>query len=733
MTAAGLILGTAAYMSPEQARGKTVDRRADVWAFGVVLYEMLTGRSAFSGETVTDVLAAVVTREPDWNALPSNLPPAIRHVLARCLDRDPKTRLRDIGEARVALAKIESGVVDDAIHGVPVAATTGRSARLPWMVTAAMAVVTLITLGLLWFRPAAVPSAAPVAMRFAFIPPEGLTADDLGFDDIVVSPDGTKLVFTAREGNGPRQLWVRSLDALDARALPDTEDAIEPFWSPDSQSVGFGAAGKLKRVDLAGRRAHVLADAARLNNGASWSRTGVILFNPDYGMGLFQVPAGGGAATKVRAPGQGPTFLPDGRHFIYTAKGVFLASLDSDEDVPLPDVRNRAFYAVNSEAARPLAGGATGWLLFVRGGDLVAQPFDAVRRVLVGESTRVATDAAISEGLSEPRRFVSVSETGVMVLMAPQARDYQMVWVDRAGARLGTLGPIVKTVVANAPSISPDGTRAIFQRRDPKTPGQEIWVSDLSRGTLDRVTTGPPNSQMAAWSSDGQGVFFHTVRGGVAGIYAAAATGGDPHLVLKGTVFPSTISSDGRFLLYMQRGQSTRMDVWALPISPAATTAAPSGEPFPVLNSQFEESGAALSPDGRWLAYASDISGADEIYIRRFHGAERTFGDPVRISTGGGTRPRWRKDGTELFYLAAPYGGTRVEMMAVRVTMRGDSPDISTATPLFTTRMVPTALFTDYDVTRDGQRFLVGTVLDGPTVARPGSIVIVNWTAELRR
>ena len=731
---AGIILGTAAYMAPEQARGKSVDKRADIWAFGVVLFEMLTARAAFAGDTIADTIAAVVSREPDWTALPASLPPSLRRLLTLCLEKDPKRRLRDIGDARLEIERIQSGVPDVMSGPSPTATTSDRRARLAFISVGMMAVVTVIAIGVAWFRPPAVRPAATAAMRFAFVPPENLTVEDMGFDDIIVSPDGTKLVFTAREGDGRRQLWVRSLEALDARLLPDTEDAIEPFWSPDSQSVGFGAAGKLKRVDIAGKRAQTLADAARLNGGSSWSRDGVIVFNPDYGEGLFQVAATGGPATKLRAPGQGPCFLPNGRQFIYNKNGsVFVGSLDADTDLPLPGVTNRVFYAAHPAGAPALAGGATGWLLFVKNAELMAQPFDAVRVALAGEPIRVATDAAASDGLSEARRFVSVSDTGVMVLMTPQARDYQLLWVDRAGKRLGTLGPVTKSTVPSAPSISPDGTHVVMQRRNQKTPGQDIWVSDLSRGTLDRVTTGATNSQLPVWSSDGRHVFFQTVRDGVSGIYRVGANGGDEQLVLKGTVFPGYMSPDGRFLLYWLRGQSTRMDVWALPMADDHSPTAGRREPFPLLNSQFDETGATLSPDGRWLAYQSDVTGSEEVYVRRFAADEGTLGEPLRISIGSGSRPRWRGDGTELFYLAAPQSGTRVQMMAVSIKTGGAALQVAAPTELFTTRMLPGPVMRDYDATRDGRRFLVGTILDASSATRPSSIVVLNWTAELKK
>jgi Tol biopolymer transport system component len=731
-TQSGVILGTAAYMAPEQARGKSVDKRADIWAFGAVLFEMLTARSAFAGDTIADTIAAVVTREPDWTTLPASVPPSLRRLLTLCLEKDPKRRLRDIGDARLEIERILSGVPEVPSDAPPRAATSNRRPRLAWISVGLMAVVTAIAVGVAWFRPPAVPPAAAAAMRFAFVPPENLTVEDVGFDDIIVSPDGTKLVFTAREGDGRRQLWVRSLETLDARLLPDTEDAIEPFWSPDSQSVGFGAAGKLKRVDIAGKRAQTLADAARLNGGSSWSRDGVIVFNPDYGAGLLQVAATGGPATKLRESGLGPCFLPNGRQFIYNKGGsVFVGSLDSDTDLPLPGITNRVFYAAHPAGAPAFAGGATGWLLYVKNAELLAQPFDAGRAALAGEPVRVATDPAASAGLSEARRFVSVSDTGVMVLMTPQARDYQLLWVDRAGKALGTLGPVTRSTVASAPSISPDGTHVAMQRRDPKTPGQDIWVSDLSRGTLDRVTAGPVNSQLPVWSSDGRHVFFQTVRDGVGGIYRVGANGGDQQLVLKGTVFPGDMSPDGRFLLYWLRGQSTRMDVWALPTALQPSTGSGRREPFPLLDSQFDETGATLSPDGQWLAYQSDVTGIEEVYVRRFDADHGTVGEPLRISTGSGTRPRWRGDGTELFYLAAPQGGTRVQMIAVSTKTGGAALQAGTPTTLFTTRMLP--FFTDYDATRDGQRFLVGTILDASNAARPSAIVVLNWMAELKK
>ena len=620
-TELGTILGTAAYMAPEQARGKPVDKRADIWAFGVVVYEMVTGRRLFPGREISDVLAAVLRQDIDWTALPAGTPPRLRRLLERCLDRDAKTRLRDIGEARIEIARIEAGAADAPGDPAPALAAPRRgfAGMVPWIIAGA-AVIVAAAQGV--FRHPAAAGDTRVA-RLPLMPPDNVALDD--FSSTVVSPDGMKVLFSGRAPDGRRLLWVRALDALDAQPLPETDDAIEAFWSPDSRSVAFGAQGKLKRVDLAGGHAQILTDAARLVGGA-WSPAGVIVFAPDYRTPLARVPANGGAHTPATrfnvARGEGggdryPVFLPDGRHFLYSSgrnvgiQAIMVGSLDSIDAKELVPNSAPAVYA------------SPGWLLYARNGTIVAQAFDTGRLDLSGEPRTIGT-APVATWAAGGR--FSLSRDGVMVLQNPQAYDYQLTWFDRAGQQVGALGPVVKTSLVEVPRISPDGRHVVVQRLDLQTRNQDLWIGDVTRGTFDRFTTDPAQEQLPVWSADGQSVICSTARNGGGGIFQFPVTGGDGQLMLKGTVFPSDVSPDGKWLFYGQRGETTRSDIWALPLSSAQPTST-GGAPHVVVQSEFDDAQAQISPNGQWLAYVSDVSAVAEVYVRRLT-AEGTVARP---------------------------------------------------------------------------------------------------------
>jgi serine/threonine protein kinase len=713
MTQAGMILGTAAYMSPEQARGKAVDKRADIWAFGVVLLEMLTGVRVFKGDDVSETLAAILKDRPALDALPANTPPRVRRLIERCLERDVKQRLRDIGEARVEIAKIESGAPD--FVGASAVPRQSRGELVAWSV-AVVSVATAIGFGLM--RPASTAMDVARVVRLPFVPSGAVTSADVGYT--VVSPDGQKLVFSGRSSaDGRRMLWVRPLDSLDATPLPDTQDGIEPFWSPDSRSVAFGAQGKLKRVDLSGGGAQTLTDAGRLNGGA-WSPSGVIVFSPDFNLPLHRVAATGGERVPVTPPNSNaryPSFLPDGRRFLYYSSGggtggavaTFIGSTDSMEVRRLlPDAP--AVYA------RPDR------LLYNRNGMLVAQVFDAERVELRGAPQPVAAGPAAANAALGGR--FSVSDNGTLVVQDPPMFDYQLTWFDRAGKKLGTLGSVFRGAAPQLPRLSPDGRRVVVQRFDRR---QELWIGDVGRSTFDRLTT--VFAQLAFWSPDGRSVICNLTRDGVQGIYQLSPGGGDEQLLLQGTVFPSSATADGKWLFYAQSGERTRMDLWAVPLSGVA----PQGgrpNPHPVVNSEFDEQQPQVSPDGRWLAYMSDVTGRFEIYVRPLT-ADARAGEATRVSTSGGIQPGWGRNGRELFYVNVSRGTSAAEMMTVPVQGDGKTFESGVAVSLFEVPMAPTQLISrDYDVSPDGQRFVVGTVVGAP--ATPVTIVL-NWPAVLKK
>jgi serine/threonine protein kinase/Tol biopolymer transport system component len=710
LTGDGVILGTAAYMSPEQARGKTVDKRSDIWAFGVVLHEMLTGKQMFRGETVSDTLAAVLRQDIDLGALPEGTPPALRHLLERSLERDPKRRLRDIGEARVALER-------PLVEAAPDVTPARHSGHLAWGVAALLAVaVAALAAMQFWREPA---SRRP--LRFTFEPPPGVAFDSGQNDFFTISPDGRTLAFTGRTPDGRRQLWVRPLDSLDARPLPDTDDALEPFWSPDSRSIAFGSKGKLKRVDLAGGRAATVADAPRLVGG-SWSGRGMILFTPDWNSVLHRVEATGGEArpasqfdSAARETAQvQPSFLDDGTNYVYASRRdgtahIVAASIDRPERKVLL-------------AGVPVARYASGWLFYPRDGEQWAQRLDSRKLELTGEPVKLSTsgvELASASEIAPP----AASDDGVVVWRRIYRPDYQLLWFDRSGNRLGAVAPPIRVALTMAPRLSPDGTRVAIQNRDSESDRIGIWVYDLRTGVPTRLSS--TLSQFPQWSPDGTKVAWVFQRQGVVGIYERAADGSSAEKLVhqsgdQRTTFPADWSRDGRFMLYWSRSPNTRVDAWMLPLS---------GErkPVPLLVSEFEETGAQLSPDGRWVAYRSDVSGTYEIYLQSVNPDGTGGGQKVRVTESGGTQPRFRGDGRELFYIA-----NDGQMMSVSLEQEGPTLRVSTPKALFRTQVLPpgAAASFEYDVTTDGQRFLVGTILDGPNAKPPSPVIVADWQNE---
>jgi Tol biopolymer transport system component/predicted Ser/Thr protein kinase len=696
-TRAGMILGTAGYMSPEQARGVPVDKRADIWAYGVVLYEMLTGREMFSGETVSDALAAVLKTEVDWSALPPETPAPIRRLLRRCLERDRKKRLRDIGDALVEIDEAGAPVEQAA---APAAAPRARA--LPWAVAAVFAVVAA-AVSLLHFRES---PPEPRLMKFFVQPPEKSR-----FDTLVISPDGRRLAFTAIE-SGKIQLWVRPLDSLTAQPLAGVDRLSYLFWSPDSRFIAFFAEGKLKKIEASGGPPQTLCDAPNGRAG-SWNRDGVILFNGS-GLPLSIVPAEGGEAKPVTAPDaqslenlRYPTFLPDGHHYLYsTSAGIFAGALESKDTTRLQGDTSNAAYA-------PTVSGA-GYLLFWRGGSLMAQPFDPAKLRLSGGPFPVAEEVGYNSNYY--LASFSVSENGVLVYDSGGVQNDQLVWLDRTGKPLGTVGEPGRLRV---PSLSPDDKQVAVSRFDPKARNYDLWIIELGRGISTRFTFDPKDDSNPVWSPDGRNIAFSSNREGVSNLYRKRSSGaGKDELLLKSgnNNFPTDWSPDGRFLLYTAPNPKTKGDLWVLP-DPGGTPG--DKKPVPFLQTEFIEALGVFSPDGKWVAYQSDESGTFEIYVQTFP----STGAKWQVSKSGGTNAKWRRDGKELFYLSADGKMTVVEVKTSATFQRG-SPQ-----PLFEVR--GTDFFGRYAVTRDGQRFLITTPVGeaGPTP----TTVVINWMAGIKR
>jgi len=646
-TQPGMILGTAAYISPEQVKGKRADRRSDIWAFGVVLYEMLVGRRPFQADSIGELMAEIVKEEPKLDSVPARF----RALVSRCLTKDPRKRLQSFGEARLMLEGPATLVAE------PTQALTSARARygsLGWIAAGMFAGITTIGLGFVSYRHAT--EEPPPVLKMSVLPPEKgvFTASSVP----AVSPDGRRLAFVATL-DGKNQLWVRDLDSLEARALTGADNAEEPFWSPDSRSIGFFADGKLKKIEIAGGPALTLCDAAA-GRGGTWSKDGVIVFALT-GAGTFRVPAAGGSSTPLTTPDKAgggdhrfPWFLPDGRHFLYTTsadaepkRAIFAASIDP-EDQESKTPKRIAAAASNAVYTAP------GFLLFVREGTLMAQPFNASKLQATGDAVPIAEKVDTYTGKADQYQF-SASQNGVLAYTSGSAgRNLQLTWFDRSGKVTGTLGA-PGTVAWGA--ISPDGKTVAADRMDRGI--YDIWLHDLGRGTASRFTFGPKNNQFPVWSPDGSRIVFFSMRDRTGHPFQKVASGtGQDEVLSKPLGEPPTAtrvddwSRDGRYLILSKSNNpKTRNDVWVLPMFGDR-------KPFPYLNMEFAENYARLSPDGKWLAYTSDESKRPEIYIQSFP----NHGGKWQVSTNGGQKSIWSRDGKELYFVSADG-----KMMAVEV------------------------------------------------------------------
>jgi Tol biopolymer transport system component len=700
-TRSGTIMGTAGYMAPEQAMGKTVDKRADIFAFGVVLYEMLQGKRLFKGETVSDTLSKVLTQEPDLRAIPVK----VQRLLGRCLEKDPKKRLRDIGD------------VWQLLEEKPISKPGRRSWLLGAVATLSLALATAF--GFLWLRAPAVPST-----QFLVQAP-----GDTQFTNVhagtAVSPDGRYLVFGAgTQGTAP--LWLRPLDSLSARPLPGTEGANLPFWSPDSKSVAFYAGGKLMRSDIVGGAPQVLCDANLSVPGAggTWNRDGVILFGST--VGLFRVPAAGGVPQQVtqwdtarKELGHGPPqFLPDGKRFLYfvqssepNTQGIYAGSLDNPKErVLIKATGRKAYYAPPRE-------GRTGFLLWLRQQTLMAQGFDLAKLRLEGDPTPVAENVAPGSTSTRVRAAFWTSDAGVLVYRTGVAFEKgTLLWMRRDGTRLGEAGKEDRYASIR---LSADDKRVAMSLHDDRGI-PDIWVWEFGREVMTRITFDPKSDGVPVWSPDGRHIAYYSDRSGVRQFYRKEAGGGGQEEQLTNSPYfkvASDWSRDGRYLLYYEVDPKTGFDIWALPLE---------GErkPAVVLQTPFSEANAQFSPDGKWIAYNSDASGRDEVYVRAFPFSSGQW----QVSNQGGSRPKWRADGKELFYV----GPNASHILAAGVRVAGASFQSDTPRELFPISPVPDNLASPFDVTADGQRFLVVQQSAGAQVAAPLTVV-TNWQAGLKK
>jgi serine/threonine protein kinase/Tol biopolymer transport system component len=685
VTGRGVILGTAAYMSPEQAKGLPADKRSDIWSFGCVLFEMLAGRRPFKGDTVSEALAAVLKDEPSWDELPSGLSPIVQRLLRRCLAKEPRQRLPDIGVARLDL--------DEALQSP--AGNVSTSARAPhrrrhsaaaWVIAA---VLLLATVGLAvgWAR-----SRASMLGTTASEMRVDISTPPLYFNRFVLSPDGTKIAYVA----GGRQLWLRSLASTSAQKLADFGE--HPFWSTDSQSIGFFGNDGLKRLDLATGLVQPLASAP-IGIGGSWSRDGTILFVPSQASTVHRISASGrdeAEATRL-APGQVghrfPRFLPDGRHFLFLAmgtpeaRGVFVGSLDSTDTHRLLETDTPALFAPPDS------------VFYASHGALVVQRLDLRSFTLTGDVVPMAPHVAFASA-NYNAIAVSASDNGRVAYMEHGGRQ-QFIWLNRLGERVATLGDPAEMQPYSA-HISSDGRAVVTELGvDGDT---DVWTFESERGIRRRLTHDPARQAAGVWSPDGRHVVFASERTGLFAIHEVSADGAD-EVVLSASSqprVPHDWSPDNRFIVFMEQAPVMGNKLWVLPLAGDRT-------PVRVTHTPGTEADGRFSPDSHWIAFTSLETGRGEVYVRPFP----EDGPVLQISTAGGGGGLWARNGRELFYV-----DSQRHVQAVPLMLDGPRPKIGTPTALFD--LAGRRLF---DVSPDGQRFLALEQTEPP----PPITLVLNW------
>jgi eukaryotic-like serine/threonine-protein kinase len=701
LTTAGSIIGTIQYMSPEQIEGKEADARSDIFAFGAVLYEMVAGKRPFAGKSQISLASSILESEPEpVSTLKPNTPPAFEHVVTTCLQKNPEERYQSAQDIRLELQWIAADRTPSAI-ALATPAPSHKRERLGWGAAVLAAIIIGAAAGIFLYHP-----AQPTrVIRTVLNPPEkatfDLTGDSAG--PPVISPDGTFVAFAATGADGRTVLWVRPVNTVEARELPGTEGVTFPFWSPDSRSLGFFADGKLKTIDLEGGAAQIVCDVP-LGRGGAWGLGGVILFSPAPTAALMRVSASGGTPvplTKLDATlhtsHRWPFFLPDGKHFLYIALNhdasksanntLNYASLDGREDRPLFHSQTNAVYA-------------NGFLLFGRGDQLLAQPFNPSSGTLSGEPQTVAKGV-----MNDPSTWhmdASASDDGLLVFGSGASGDLELVWMDRDG-QINTIAGKLPDLQAAA--LSPQGDRVALQLNAGQT---DIWVLDLTRGTRTRVTFGPIGNYGPVWSPDGKWIAYGSAQNGHFAVCRKPSDGSGAEecfITVEQQFQLDEWSNDGKYLLYTLPGGG---GVWALPLE---------GERKPSLVVQRGAFGE-LSPDGRWLAYQSAESGTFQVYVVPFGGGQGKW----QVSANGGGRPQWSKDGKALYYLDLAFS-----LFEVPVTNAGGSPQFGAGEKLITHWSSPQVF---YDISPDGKRFLLDRVVQQVSQS---VTVVTDFTAGLKK
>jgi len=728
MTGVGIILGTAAYMSPEQARGRAVDKRTDVWAFGCVLYEMLSGRRAFDAEDVSMTLASVMMKEPDWSALPDNVPAHIRDVVKRCLEKDRQRRIADIAVAQFLINEPGAG---SAMAAAAPASMRVRLTRV-FAAVAAMGAALGVGAGIMWWytRP-----AAQTPVRFAIVPPANQPLSIQGFQrDIAITPDGRAIVYRVAQGAGDVRLAVRALDQLDVRILPGITEVRSPFISPNGQWIGFfeGQNGQLKKVSILGGPPVTLCKYVGIPLEGSWGADDTIIFaTNDRSTGLMSVGAGGGDPKVLTTPDVAagetdhlmPSILPGGRAVLFTIQRR--SQTIDNEQIAVLDLKTgrKKILIQGGSDARYVE---TGHLIYAVAGTLRAVRFDLQGLAVTGDPVPVVEGVTMS-GTTGTADY-AVSQNGTLVYapgVVGGGISRILVWADRQGREAPINAPARTYTI---PRISPDGTRVALDIRDQEN---DIWVWDLKRETLARVTFDPGFDQFPVWTPDGRRLIFGSTRGSGGansmGLFSQAAdnTGTVARLTTTTNAqAPMAISPDATRVLLMETDPKTGQDIKITSVTPAA-----SQQPQPLIQTPFNETNPDISPDGRWVAYQSNESGSNQVYVRPFPQVDAGH---WQISTGNGLKPVWSRNGRELFYMTNTASGSA--MMAVAVQTAGAL--FSAGNPVKLFDLAQYYLVNNgrsYDVSADGRFLLIKNPTPSNPAMAPGLVVVEHWTDELKQ